>query len=249
VMLHCRMAPHCANSHQAMTITLSPPSSYRGSPDLRPASAASVYRPIAFHGYCYTPELENTATQRPASATTARGVGGRRRTKHGWTAASSVPRTFDMLAMKDQTEPDEFARKWGPQEAKFRKAGMDKIAHDQEELRKEAEHSRDGRQLRQLAEQTRQKNCHAISGEPWRHPRHSTPRNTPQHLAGSRIPSARSGSFLFSDHPLLEASESAMRWNEAKIQQEIQAQRCSAPPPKFAGRTAARSARRRRARS
>eukprot|EP00419_Tripos_fusus_P007328 CAMPEP_0172676922 /NCGR_PEP_ID=MMETSP1074-20121228/14318_1 /TAXON_ID=2916 /ORGANISM="Ceratium fusus, Strain PA161109" /LENGTH=198 /DNA_ID=CAMNT_0013494675 /DNA_START=69 /DNA_END=664 /DNA_ORIENTATION=+ len=163
--------------------------------------------------------------------------------------ASSVPRTFDTLATKGQTDSEEFVRKWGPKEAKFRKAGMDNIACEQEELRKEAERSRDGSWRRRVAEQTRRNNCHAVSGEPWRHPRHSGPRNTPQHLVGSRIPSPQtgllSGGFLFSDHMLLEASESAVRWNEARIQQEIQAQCCSTPVPKFAGHTAARSTRRR----
>lgn len=211
----------------------------------RPASVASVSRPIVFQGYCYRPDSANSAKQRPASATTSsRGAAGKRCTNQGWTVGSSVLRTFDMLAKQDQTQPVEFARKWGPQEAKFRKAGMDKIAHEQEELRKEAERSRDGRRLRHVAEQTRRKQHHALSGEPWRHPRYSSIRNTPQHLAGSRMPNAKSGGFSFSDNQLLEASESAMRWNEAMIQQEIQAQHCSAPLPKFAGRTAARSARR-----
>lgn len=68
-----------------------------------------------------------------------------------------------------------------------------------------------GHLRRQAAEEVRREVQHVVSGEPWKSARYDGGCQTPPHLPRNRSP----GSGVFSETPLLEASESAQRWCEA----------------------------------
>lgn len=139
---------------------------------------------------------------------------------------STVPRIFDDHAASET--PEGLVRKWGAREPEFRGVGARCMEKEREERLAEAANARDGRMRRQAAEEVRRGHCHAASGEPWRSARYGGRRSTPRHLAGGRYTGAACGG-LFSEVPLLEATESAARRRVAFATQrrEVEEQRRS----------------------
>lgn len=125
----------------------------------------------------------------------------------GWRVACYVPRTFDAWAAAETVERLDL--KWGPKEKAYRQDGLRQAIEDAAAKKVEAERWSDGKFRRSFAEAVRRQEVHYRSGQPFRSARHSGISSLPGHLA--KTPGATG---LFSEMPLLEATESAARFSD-----------------------------------